>query len=79
MYQNCLRVVMENTKFAIRSPRRYGLDPWSVHSVSVVDKVTLGQVALPERRLSHVIIIPAVLHTHLFTYYRRCAHNLTRR
>jgi len=70
---------MENTKFASRSPRRYDLDPRSVHPASVVDQVALRQVALPELRLSHVNIIPPVFHTHLFIYYRRCANNLTHR
>jgi len=70
---------MEKTKFASRSPRRYGLDPRSVHPVSVVEQVALGQVSLPELRLSHVNIIPSVLHTHLFIYYRRYANNLTHR
>jgi len=70
---------MENTKFASRSPRRNGLDPMSVLPVSVVDQMALGQVAVPELRLSHVNIIPPVLHTHLFIYYRCCAHNLTHR
>ena len=49
----------------------YGLSPWRprsdpglVHVRHVVDKVVLGQVSLSVLPLSHLSIIPAVLHTH---------------
>jgi hypothetical protein len=56
-----------------------GVDRRSVHHVSVVDQMAMRQVALPELRLSHVDIIPPVLHTHLFSCYRCCAQKLTHR
>ena len=46
-------------------PLRLGFDLRSVHVRFVVDKVTLGQVFLRILRLTPVIIIPPVLHTHL--------------
>jgi len=47
------------------SPRRSGFNPRSVQVRFVVDRVVLGQVFLPVFRVSHLSIIPPVLHIHL--------------
>jgi len=53
------------------SPQRLGFDPWSFHSISVVDKVALGQFFLRIFRVSPVSIIPPVLHTFLQLHIAR--------
>jgi hypothetical protein len=46
------------------SPRRSGAAPRAVHVGFVVDKVALGRVFLRVLRVSHVSIIPPLLHIH---------------
>jgi hypothetical protein len=53
------------------SPRRIGIDPRPVRVENLVDKLALGQVSLGVLLFSPVSIIPLLLHTHSFTYYRR--------
>ena len=46
---------------AVLSLRKFGFDPTPVRMGFVVDQVTVGQIFLPVRRVSPVIIIPPLL------------------
>jgi hypothetical protein len=50
------------------SPRKLGLDSWSVHVIFVADKVALGQVFLQVLRFSPLSIIPPMFHTRFHSY-----------
>jgi hypothetical protein len=52
------------------SPRRLGFDPGPFRVRFVVDEVAIGQGFLRVLRFSLVNIIPPILHTHSFIYYR---------
>jgi hypothetical protein len=52
-----------NLTVAGLTPRRHWLDPRSVYTSFVVDKVTLQRVCIPVLRFSPVTIILALLHT----------------
>ena len=57
--------------FSGLSPLRLGFVPRSFHVRFVVNKVSLGQVSLQVLQFSSVIIIPPMLHIHLYLSNRR--------
>ena len=57
----CLSMYNFDCVMAVLSLRRVGFDPNPVHMGFVVDKMTVGQVFLPVRLVSPVIIIPPLL------------------